>query len=142
MATETRPLLTVLRIHLLATSTDCPAASDGGQRLTIALPWLCSSCRFATFWAHHRPLLIDRSHVAIGPGIEDQSDRSQIAGGGEKGEGERGNRHIIVGRPPIAPPLRAPAGDPTPITPAPVKDMYSSEIFDRDQGIASLDPAM
>jgi len=65
--------------------------------------WLCSSCRFATFRAHHCPLLIDRSHAAIGPGIEDQSDWSQIGGGGEKGEGERGNRHIIVGRPPIAP---------------------------------------
>ena len=53
-AVETRPLAAVLHAHPSATSTDCPAASDGGGRqftslpsggwLAIVLPWSCSPC--------------------------------------------------------------------------------------------------
>ena len=47
---------------------------------------------------------------------------------------------VIFGRRSPPPPLRAHAGDPTPITP--VKGTYSGEIesFDRDPGVATLDP--
>jgi len=96
--------------------------------MAIALTWSRSSSCFATFRACHRPLSIDRSHAAIGPGIGDQSDRSRIVGGGTKGEG----RSSASPRSPLSLPISRPAGDPTPITPAPAEVTYSGEIESLD----------
>ena len=126
---QRRPLPAVLRAHP-ATSTDCPAVSDGGMviprptvwgPMAIKLPRSRSSCTnppaVLWHWARHHQLC---RLSAGGNGIP------ALAGNG-----------IGAGLP-----LRAPAGDLTPIML--VKGTYSGNIqsLDRDPGIASLDPGI
>jgi len=104
-APKTRLLPTVLRAHTPATSTDCPAASDRGQ-WPLHFPsrpvlWLfCDVSRVPP-----PTVLIDQRGPLYWPGT--------VSGTGWQSP----------------PPLRTPAGNPTPKTP--VKGTYSGKIESR-----------
>jgi len=99
-APKTRPLPTVLRAHTPATSTDCPVASDGP--MAIALPQ--SPRPLAVLRVPPPTVLINQRGPLYWPGTVSGTDWQ-------------------------SPPLRTPAGNPTPKTP--VKGTYSGKIESR-----------
>jgi len=138
-APETWLLPAVSRAYPPATSTDCPVASDGGGSTVISRPavWgLISHCASPVTIPPYPPAVLRR----FGRATAGYVDRSQAAMGSRHLLGSPGTASCPAGNRP--PSLRAPVGDPTPITP--VKGTYSGEIesLDRDPGIATLDPGM
>jgi len=117
MAPDTRPLLAILRSHLPAMSTDCPVASDGeGGRFPAPVVRVPIRHCASPVAPHGCFVTFWACHRSLW------------------------EWHLRPASYPL--PLRAPAGDLTPITS--VKGTYSGEIksLDRDPGIASLNPGM